>query len=842
VWLIISGILPRWFGKNLAYNPAFRAEDPMSGQTNKSNNDNYITWLSKYFADLAVWSFDHRWVVLTLCLAVLGVCGWLASSLRVDSGFESYFDREDPAYKAYLQFREDFGSDENIFLLYSVPDREHGVFDVEIMETIQRLSKTLEKEVPFVKEVTSLTNAEIVEGVADGIEITTWDRDYTHDQENALKLKNTILNKPLYVGGLLSADAQYAAILVDMDRASTDPLDKIRLNPDAENPDALENLYPQVSNIKLEEILARPEYQGITFWSSGDVPINTVMNSIVQEEGVVLGAICYGLIALVLLLLFQFRVLGVLGPLAVVLCSVVMTVGFMGLMGWRWDMLSGMMPTLLTAVGIGAAVHIMTEFWMAYERIGDRREAIRETLYLVGVPCLLTSATTAAGFAATAISPIKALEHLSLYSAFGVMATFIFSVTLLMLFMSFGKLKPKSEKHPVLKKLTERSSVWLRNSADFNIRHQNGIVLFFMAVVLISLVGIFYLKVDSNFLEEFSDRVEVKHTTKLVDEVMGGTGGLVYLFDTGETDGIKDPAFLRELERVQEQANTDTFLVKKTYSIVDLLKDINQNFHGGDPAYYAIPQSRELVAQLLLVYEMSGGEELEQYVSSDYSRANLEIRCRNTETSHYQDFRDRMEDYLQQYPVQESTVTLTGIGKLWIQLTEYITTSQVRGLALAFVIITGMMCLVFRSVKIGIVSMLPNVSPIFFTLGIMGFAGINLDYTKLLIATIAVGIVVDDTIHFVTRYHHEFDRCGSYREALYRAFESVGRAMFITTAVLISGFMIFTLSLLESMQMFGLLISMTVTIALIADFLLMPVLILKLKLFGPEFTPRAEAK
>jgi len=814
----------------------------MGDQNHKINNANYITWLSECFARLALWSFDHRWAVLALCLMIVGGSVWLASSLRVDSGFESYFDHDDPAYRAYLQFRDDFGSDENIFLLYSVPDREHGVFDIEVLKKIQHLSKALEKEVPFVKEVTSLTNAEIVEGVVDGLEIRNWERDYEHSQPAALVLREKIRSKPMYMGGLLSDDGQYAAILVDMDRASTDSLERIRLDPHAKNPDALENLYPQVSNIKLEEILARPEYQGITFWASGDVPINTVMNSIVQNEGAQLGAICYALIAVLLLFLFQFRFLGVAGPLAVVFCSVIVTAGFMGFMGWRWDMLSGMMPTLVTAVGVGAAVHILTEFWLVYERIGDRREAIRETLYLVGVPCLLTSITTAAAFLATSLSPIKALAHLSIYSAVGVIATFLFSTTLLMLFLSFGKLQPAKEKSAFLQALTRRTSGWMQTAAEINFKYQYVIVIFFLGIFLTSLWGIRYLKVDSNFLEEFSDRVEVKHTTHLVDRVMGGTGGLVYLFDTGEADGIKNPEFLRELERVQQKANADTFLVKKTYSIVDLLKDINQSFHGGDPAYYAIPESRELVAQLLLVYEMSGGEELQKYVSSDYSRANLEIRCRNTETSHYQDFRRDMDEYLQQHPVLQSSVTLTGIGKLWIQLTEYITSSQIRGLALAFVIITVMMCLVFRSVKIGFVSMLPNISPVFLALGFMGWAGISLDYTKLLIATIAVGIVVDDTIHFVTRFHHEFDRCGNYQKALACAFESVGRAMIITTLVLVSGFMIFTLSLLKSMQMFGLLISMTVTIALIADFLLMPVLIHRLKLFGPEFNSVSPVK
>lgn len=807
----------------------------MTAQNNRAKDSNYITWLSERFARIGVWCYDHRWLVLGSVVLLMVVSLWLASTLRIDSGFESYFDRDDEAYRAYLKFREDFGSDENIFLLYEVPDREHGVFDAEVMQTIHQLSKTLAKEVPFVKEVTSLTNAEITEGVADGMEITSWERDYAHDQAGALLLKEKIRQKPMYMGGLLSQDGRYAAILVDMDRASTDSLDKIRFDPAAKNPDALDNLYPQVSNIKLQEILARPEYAQIHFHVSGDVPINTVMNTIVQDEGLVLAAICYALISVILLVFFQLRISGLMGPLTVVICSVIVTVGFMGAVGWRWDMLSGMMPTLLTAMGVGAAVHMMSEFWQAFEKLGDRREAIRETMYLVGVPCLLTSATTAASFVATAISPIKTLEHLSWYSAFGVMATFLFSITLLVLFMSFGGKKPVADKHPLLHKVSDRNTQSLRRLADFNVDNQRGVLALFFVLFLISIWGISQMRVDSNFIEEFSDRVPIKHTTLLIDEVMTGTGGLVYLFDTGKPDGIKDPEFLKELERVQEEARRDAGFVKKTYSIVDLIKDINQSFHGGDPAYYAIPESRELVAQLLLVYEMSGGEELEEYVSSDYSRANLEVRCRNTSTSHYQAFNERIQNYLASNPVQKSTVTLTGIGKLWIQLAEYIITSQVFGFGLAFIIITAMMCFVYRSFKIGFVSMLPNMSPILLTMGFMGFTDISLDYTKLLIANIAIGIVVDDSIHFVTRFHHEFDRCGNYRKALYGAFDSVGRAVTITTVVLVCGFMVFMLSLLDSMFMFGLLSSMTFAIALVAEFTLMPVLIIYLKLFGPEW-------
>ena len=186
----------------------------------RKQEKNYIAWLSEHFANLAVWCFDHRWIVLALTTLAMGLCIWAASTLRVDGSFEAYFDRGDPAYEAYLKFRKDFGSDENIFILYAVPDREHGVFNVEVMEKIATLTKTLEKEIPFVKEATSLTNAEMVEGVSDGIEITSWDKDYAHTQEAALILREKIVKKPLYVGGLISVDGQYAAILIDIDRKS----------------------------------------------------------------------------------------------------------------------------------------------------------------------------------------------------------------------------------------------------------------------------------------------------------------------------------------------------------------------------------------------------------------------------------------------------------------------------------------------------------------------------------------------------------------------------------------------------------------------------------------------
>ena len=794
---------------------------------------NAILWLSEGFSRLALWSFEHRWWVFTGSLILLSISVWLSTSLRTDNSFEAYFDHEDPIYSAYRQFREDFGSDETSFILYQAPETAHGPFDLDVMQRISRLTDALQEEVPFIYEVTSLANSELIEGDEDGITVQSWREDFAGNQQSLLAMRDKVLQKKIYLGGLVSPDAKHAAILIDMDRSSVDPIEVIKLDPSAG--DDLDNIYPQVTMDKITEILSRPEYSGIHFWHSGDVALNTEMNRTLTRESFLLGTIAAVVISILLLALFQFRLLGVAGPLLVVACSVMLARAFVALMDWRLDMMSMMMPVMIITIGVAAAVHILSEFWLYYEKTGDRREAIKETMYLVGPPCLFTALTTAAGFMAMSISPIKAISHMGFYIPVGILASFLLSITLLVFFLSFGRRKARQDKPEFLKWCSNYTSGLLTALADFNIRYRKPLLVFFALGFAVSVVGISKIQIDSNFIEEFSDDSQVKITTKYIDRVMGGTSGIVYLFDTQSEDGITDPAVLREIERIQAEVDTQGYLVKKTYSVVDLLKDINQSFHGDNPDYYRIPESRELVAQLLLVYEISGGDELSRYVSPDYSRANVEIRARNTEASMFGRFKKHMDAYLLENPVNESSMTMTGIGRLWLQLLDHITVSQIKGLSLAIVIITLMMCFVFRSIKTGLISMIPNITPVFFTLGFMGWVGLDLDYTRLMISTIALGIAVDDTIHMVTRFNHEYQRTGNYELALHNTFNSVGRALTITTLVLVMGFLVFTLSSMNGTVWFGALMAMTVSLALVADFFLMPALILAFKPFGKEW-------
>jgi hypothetical protein len=799
----------------------------------------YVESLSSFFGRIGAWCFDHRWFVLAACMLLLGASAFLASRARFDNSFEAYFNPDDPVYGDYLRYRDDFGSDEISYILYEAPGRPHGPFDLEVMRKIQTLTEALEDEVPFVKEVTSLANVEYVEGVADGIEIYDLLDEFPENQEALLAIRDKVLTKPLYVGGLVSADARYAAIILEMDRSSIDPLEEIRLDPEAG--DALGNLYPQATYHPIEAILARPEYAGIVFHHTGDVPLNAIYNEIVAGESGTLAGIAFALIAGLLYLFFR-RPLGVIGPLVVVFLSIMVCMAFIVSMGWRLDLIFIILPTLLIAVGVADSVHIITEFRAYHAELGDRREAAKRTLYLVGTPCLLTSLTTATGFASMSIAPIKSISHLAIYSAVGVLAAFLLTVTLLFVFLSFGRQQRKREATDE-EKLRARGGRLFQGMllaiTRFDIRHPRAIIAAFAVVFVVSGFGIARLRVDSNFVLEFSPESKIRRDVEYVDDIMGGIYSFVYLFDAGEPDGIKSPEVLRDLESLQIEASSHADIVKKTYSLGDVLKDLNRSFNEGDPAHNVLPETRDLVAQYLLLYEMSGGDEVNDYVSGDFSRASLELRLKATDSSELAKLAREIDAYLAENPAAASEVHVTGIGALWLQLSAYITQSQIRGFLLAFAVIGAMLCFIFRSLKVGLIAMVPNLSPVVLTLGVMGWADLPLDHMRLLIATVAIGISVDDTIHHMTRFQIEYRRSGSYHEALRASMCDVGRALVITSVVLVVGFLIFRFSELDSLASFGSLLATTISVALIADFLLMPALLLTFEPFGPD-RPNAE--
>lgn len=801
-----------------------------------------IERLNRRFGALAGWCFDHRFVVVALCAALFVGSFQVASKVEQDASYESYFNEGDHTYEAYQKYLDDFGSDEVGYIGYEVPELEHGVWNVDAMAALIELTEELE-EVPFVYEVTSLANAELTVGSEDGLEITKIRDEWPLTQEELLLRREAYLKKPMLVGGIVNQDASFAAIVLEMDRTSTDPPEEIIWDP-AKPADDLENLYPQVSDAKVMEILARPEYADFRFFPSGDVALNAFFNRVLVSEPAYLMGISLILISVLQLIAFR-SIVGVAAPLVVLVLTALMTVAFMVAVGYKMGISFSATPTLLMVIGVAYCVHVLSEFRVQMVAVGERREALVRTMSLVGLPSLLTAITTAVGFASMAFVPIRTMAEGAIYQSFGVMAAYFFSVTVLLAALSFGSRNPKwARSADGAANTIERSGFATRmldRIATVNLEHRFGLLVGFAVFTLACLVGSSRVVVDSNWLADFWEGSPVRVNVVKVDDEMGGMSNIIYLFDGGHEDAIKEPAVLREIERLETLALEDDWLVRKTYSIVDIVKDLNQSFHADDPAYHRIPDTREEVAQYLLLYESSGGEEAEELVSPDYRVASLELRVRVGRIVHMAALVDRLDAALVETPLEKTELTLTGIGALWLKLTNYIVSSQVQGLGLALVAITLVMVLLFRSIPVGLIAMIPNVMPVLLALGAMGWFDITLDYNKATIASIAIGIAVDDTIHLMSRFRLEFGIHRSYAVALRAAMQDVGRALIHTSIALVLGFLVLMLSELRSQAFYGILLAASLTTALIADLFLLPPLVLWLKPFGPEQERKLES-
>ncbi|HKY92141.1 MAG TPA: MMPL family transporter [Nevskiaceae bacterium] len=788
--------------------------------------------MNRGFASIAVWCAKHPLTVVLCSLVALLIGLYGASLARQDNSLDAYFMEGDQSYKFYKDYIEEFSSDEVIYLLYDAPGTEHGPFDLEVMRKIGHLTEALEREVPFTRKVTSLANVEFIEAKGDEVEIHALLSDFPEDQAEMLRMRDVALSKPLYVNSIVSPDGKYGAIMVEMTRNSTDKIDQLRHDP--KGGDALDNLYPQVPDKKMREILARPEYQGLHFWISGDVPMNSAYNVLIGEDIGVVTLLTFALVGAMSMVFLGVRPMGLLGPLLVVFSALILCVGFMGFAGLKINLFFLMVPTLICAMGVAQCVHMLLAWQKERAHTpADPVDAVRRTIIRIGVPCLLVAVTDAVGFLGMAVSELRALSEMAWYSAFGVMMTFVLALTLMF------AVSARTKREVGLARPTwavRKLQVFMKHLAEFNLNNRRLLLAVFAAVGCVALYGVSKLKVDFNFLEEFKPHIEWRVHTEHINDVMGGILSVVYVFHTEKTDGVKNLEVLRQVEALQKVADQQKS-VQDSVSVVDIVKELNQAFHGGDPAWYKLPDDQELLAQLLLVYELSGGKEMNDVLNLDRSKTALQVRLKLVAASEVREFVDAMDAYVKGHTIPGVAVEVSGVGLLWVEMAQYISDTQVSGYALTFGVIALFMIAAFGSVKLGLLAMALNCFPIMLTLGLMGLLDWHLDYFRLLLATIAIGIAVDDTMHFVASFKHEFDRCGRYDEALRRAMPEIGPAMVAMTAILVVAFASYYASSMAIVASFGTLLMFTIAMAMIADLLLMPSLLLWLKPLGPERVP-----
>lgn len=784
--------------------------------------------LDQAFSRLAAWSTGHPLIVILVTLGLVGVGLYGASIVQQDNSMDAYFDESDITFTNYQRYIERFSSDEVAYLLYAAPDTEHGPFDLEVMRKIAKLTETLELEVPFARKVTSLSNVEFISAKGDDLLIQDLLENFPETQEEMLAIRKLALSKPLYVNSIVSADARYGGIVVEMTRTSTDPIDRLRHDPEAGN--AIENLYPQVPNTAIREILQRPEFADIQFWISGDVPMNAEYNVVIGNEIGLLTLTVILLVAPIGLLFLKNKVLAVIAPIGIVISSIIMTIGFMGFGGWAINLFFLMIPSLLCAVGVAQAMHMLLARQQATEAGHIGAQATAVAIRKVGTPCLLAAVTTAIGFLGMAVSEMRAIAELALYSSFGVVIAFLLSITLLMSLAASSRTTTSGNQITPVGQRIRQGLQWI---AEVNLSYPKTVFSVCAAIALVAAIGLSKLHIDFNFLEEFKPSNQWRQDTEVINDKMGGLLSVIYVYNTGEDDGIRNPAMLKAIEAAQQVAEQHDVVVD-SLSIADIVKELNQALNGDDPAWYRLPDDKETLAQLLLLYEISGGEEMNDVLDINKSATALQIRLKMVSAEQLRPFLKSMNEHIAANPVPGISVEVSGVGRLWVQMADYISSTQIKGYSIVFTLIFVVMAVAFGSIRVGLLGMVPNLFPILIVLGLMGWIGWHLDYVRLMLATIAIGIAVDDTIHTLAQLKTEFAARGKYREAIPAALQAVGPALVSTTAILTVAFLTYLMSSMATMSSFGVLLSFTMIAALLADLFLLPVLVLWLKPFGPE--------
>ncbi len=741
-------------------------------------------------------------------------------NLRIDNSLESYFNTDDPAYMDYTRFMEEYGNDEFLYILYTT---DEGIDRLDSLKKTRTLAEDLE-QVPFVKKVNAITNIEFIEGSENG-DVVIYDlmEDFPSDQVKADRLIGKLLDKPLYVNAYIAKDKKYAAILCEME-------DKPKNDPN----------YHMAIGAALKKILSKPLYQDFKFWPVGNPVLNSEFYFIFEKESRTRPFIAYA--AMLVLLIWFFRhVKGVLGPLAVVAFSLLLVFGFVGLMDFPVTAMFSATPSLLIAIGVATSIHIIHEYQSHIESGHDNRSSILYAVKLVGLPCLFTSLTEITGFASLMISPISATRDFGWYTVVGVAANLFFCFTILLVVLSFaGRRTESSFSHARNKNRTHEKGHhrlldrMLEKVTRINKKHYKAILVISGLISLAALWGLTRLEVNSSYLEEYGDRVTVYHDYKFVDTIMGGSENFEILLDSKSPDGVKTLKFIETLDKIQQFADSQDYLVSKTTSIVDIIKDINRSLHNNDKAFHTLPVSDGEVSQYVLLYETAGGEELEKLVSADIAAARLTIYVKSSDSRTSERLYKDLVSYIDSVIPPEYTCRITGISFLTLKSMQYIADTQISSILMALGVISLIMLVIFGSLKVGLISMLPNIFPIIVTLGFMGIAGIWLDYVRTLISCIAIGLAVDDTVHFISRYQIEFNRLGNYEKALSSTTKNVGGAVTMTSIVLVVGFGVSMTSVLNDSFYFGLLSTVCIIIAMIADYFITPSLILLLKPFGKE--------
>lgn len=697
----------------------------------------------------------------------------------------------DPDFAFHQEIKSVFGDDEFFVISFRRPD----IFTPDVLRTLKRLASELASH-PGVRDVQSLGNVDYVDGAQEFFEVRKFLERLPETQTECELLRLQALTTPLYLDNLVSRDGSTAALIVYPHDRPEEKEFRARLLGD------------------VRAMLGPYEKDGLVFHLAGNTVTNVSLSRFVQEDVSTFIPLTYVLIAAVIWLFFRNVRLTVLALVNISVC-VGCTMGFMSMLGIAMHNVTSVVPSLVMALALADTVHIFSS--LDKRVLGEfpvPREALAHILGKVYVPCFLTTLTTAVGFLSLAVSSIPPIREFAYVASMGMVFEFFFSFVLLpplLLVFDPGTIYREEAEE-------KRIRAFLGGLVRFVAAKHARISISCFALVVASVFFSGRIQVETNLVEYFSRSSQIRKDIDFVQDNLSGVSTLDISVQAGARDAFIEPGNLRVLESIQEHLQTLPG-VDTSISFADYIKEMNKSFHDESPDYYTVPEQRDLVAQYLLLYD---SDNIDDYVNAEFNHARILVRISESSSAKQAQLIAMIRQYLDAFPRDDLEMRVTGTVVQQVNVIRAVTEGLVSSLALALGVIAAIMFVVLRSVRIGLLSLVPNLFPLVLNFGIMGLLEIPLDTSTALIAVVALGIAVDDTIHFLTEYNIQRRLGLKVTDGLEHVIMQKGHAIITTSLILCIGFGVLVFSNFVPTFYFGLLSAMVMLTALVGDILLLP--------------------
>lgn len=815
----------------------------MSNLSDRSTFSRGRDALERGFARWGEICHDHPWWII---LAVVLTVAWFSSyfgQMTMDMSTEGYLRESDPARQTYDAFQREFGRDERLVILVQ---SDGDIVNDHFLKQLQVWHQAL-AAIPQVDKVDSLINARLTIGNEDELIVKDLLEDWPQSQADFEQLRQRIRNNPLYRNHFVSPDLNYTILVVTPDTYSADTLDLA--NTQSLDEFDFDSGFDDSFSATSDNDTAQPAEDEAEFLSQDEVYgiIDAIRTQAPQFERddfkIDMAGSPFMMHQLTYILgrdMFLFSALGILLtsmllygifrrwvmvflPVGVSALSVYFTFALMAFMGIPITTSVQILPSLLLAVGVSNAVHICTVYFQAVDQGQDKRASLRYALGHSGLAVVMTGLTTAGGLSSFITAQMKPVADIGIVSPIGTLCALAFSLILMPALIAVLPFKDKglrSDGDGLLQ-------AFLTRCADLATRRPWQVLGSWTLLIVACLFLVVQIRPSHYPLGWFPKGTEIRDATETIDQQFGGATFMEIVVDSGQTNGLHDPALLHAVDDALDFANqleVKGVKLGHSTSLIDINKELHQALNGNDPAYYRIPDDRALIAQELLLFENSGSDDLEDIVDSAFSKMRITAKMPFVDGILYPEYLEQFKAGFNDIVGDHAQLTYTGIISLLASSIKALIGDTIRAYLIALLIISPLMMLLVGSVRTGLISMIPNLAPIIITLALMSLLNIPLDAFTLLIGSIALGLAVDDTIHFMHNYQRYYAHSGDSAAAVRETLRTTGKALMITSLVLACAFFVNMLGSMHNMRAFGLLTGFCIIMAFLADVLLAPAL------------------